>query len=260
MARRDTRGLRVRGQGLALHHAHAAPGRCAHGACELPGVGRPGAGAEAGPLPVATAAAHAFRRAAHGPFPVAAAARRQGRGGAGARARRAGERPLGADRAARAASAASTPCRRGASPELCRPGFHRTAAPPRRGAGGRRHGRAVAAHRRPHGRLRLHPPAWRQGALRQRLRRCRARPLGRAHPGLARRAPGGRCGAGVTSGRAARAARCYFDNDTKVHAPYDAARLARRLGLRTGLGDDGRFAGIDETDGIELPAASYKSA
>lgn len=35
---------------------------------------------------------------------------------------------------------------------------------------------------------------------------------------------------------------CYFDNDIKVHAPYDAARLAQRLGLATGLGDDGEFA------------------
>jgi len=34
---------------------------------------------------------------------------------------------------------------------------------------------------------------------------------------------------------------CYFDNDVKVHAPYDAARLAARLGLATGLGPDGEF-------------------
>lgn len=34
---------------------------------------------------------------------------------------------------------------------------------------------------------------------------------------------------------------CYFDNDVKVHAPYDAAGLAARLGLPTGLGADGRF-------------------
>jgi len=35
---------------------------------------------------------------------------------------------------------------------------------------------------------------------------------------------------------------CYFDNDTKVHAPYDAGRLAKRLGVATGMGEDGRFA------------------
>ncbi len=34
---------------------------------------------------------------------------------------------------------------------------------------------------------------------------------------------------------------CYFDNDVKVHAPYDAARLARRLGVATGLDDEERF-------------------
>jgi len=35
--------------------------------------------------------------------------------------------------------------------------------------------------------------------------------------------------------RARRDVYCYFDNDVKVHAPYDAARLAARLGLSTGL-------------------------
>jgi uncharacterized protein YecE (DUF72 family) len=35
---------------------------------------------------------------------------------------------------------------------------------------------------------------------------------------------------------------CYFDNDTKVNAPYDAGRLAKRLGVATGMGEDGRFA------------------
>lgn len=35
---------------------------------------------------------------------------------------------------------------------------------------------------------------------------------------------------------------CYFDNDVKVHAPHDAARLARRLGLADGSGDDAPFA------------------
>jgi uncharacterized protein YecE (DUF72 family) len=28
---------------------------------------------------------------------------------------------------------------------------------------------------------------------------------------------------------------CYFDNDVKVHAPYDAAHLAARLGIKTGI-------------------------
>jgi len=45
---------------------------------------------------------------------------------------------------------------------------------------------------------------------------------------------------------AARASRrdvfCYFDNDVKVHAPYDAARLAQRLGVPTGMAADQRAA------------------
>jgi len=34
---------------------------------------------------------------------------------------------------------------------------------------------------------------------------------------------------------------CYFDNDVKVHAPYDAAHLAARLGIATGLDAGDRF-------------------
>jgi uncharacterized protein YecE (DUF72 family) len=34
---------------------------------------------------------------------------------------------------------------------------------------------------------------------------------------------------------------CYFDNDVKVHAPYDAAHLAARLGVPTGMGAHGNF-------------------
>jgi uncharacterized protein YecE (DUF72 family) len=50
----------------------------------------------------------------------------------------------------------------------------------------------------------------------------------------------------LASGRAVRAATgrdvyCYFDNDVKVHAPYDAASLAARLGLRTGLAGGAGF-------------------
>lgn len=41
--------------------------------------------------------------------------------------------------------------------------------------------------------------------------------------------------------RARRDVFCYFDNDVKVHAPYDAARLAARLGVPTGISADGRF-------------------
>jgi uncharacterized protein YecE (DUF72 family) len=45
--------------------------------------------------------------------------------------------------------------------------------------------------------------------------------------------------------RARRDVFCYFDNDVKVHAPYDAARLATRLGQPSGL---------DEAEGF-VPAA-----
>ena len=41
--------------------------------------------------------------------------------------------------------------------------------------------------------------------------------------------------------RARRDVYCYFDNDVKVHAPYDAANLAARLGVATGLDAEQRF-------------------
>jgi len=37
--------------------------------------------------------------------------------------------------------------------------------------------------------------------------------------------------------RARRDVYCYFDNDVKVHAPYDAATLTRKLGLESPLGE-----------------------
>ncbi len=40
--------------------------------------------------------------------------------------------------------------------------------------------------------------------------------------------------------RARRDIYCYFDNDIKVHAPYDAATLMRKLGLHSPLGDQGQ--------------------
>lgn len=39
--------------------------------------------------------------------------------------------------------------------------------------------------------------------------------------------------------RAGRDVYCYFDNDVKVHAPYDAAMLMRKLGLSSPLGERG---------------------
>jgi len=40
--------------------------------------------------------------------------------------------------------------------------------------------------------------------------------------------------------RAGRDIYCYFDNDVKVHAPYDAATLMRKLGIVSPLGDKGQ--------------------
>jgi uncharacterized protein YecE (DUF72 family) len=39
--------------------------------------------------------------------------------------------------------------------------------------------------------------------------------------------------------RARRDIYCYFDNDVKVHAPYDAASLSRKLGLQSPIGPRG---------------------
>jgi uncharacterized protein YecE (DUF72 family) len=39
--------------------------------------------------------------------------------------------------------------------------------------------------------------------------------------------------------RAARDVYCYFDNDVKVHAPYDAATLMRKLGITSPLAGKG---------------------
>jgi uncharacterized protein YecE (DUF72 family) len=54
--------------------------------------------------------------------------------------------------------------------------------------------------------------------------------------------------------RATRDVFCYFDNDAKVHAPYDAAQLARRLQVPAGLGPDGEFAMPPDL----LPASTNK--
>ena len=42
-------------------------------------------------------------------------------------------------------------------------------------------------------------------------------------------------GSGAAPRRACRDVYCYFDNDVKVRAPYDARRLIARLGLEAGL-------------------------
>ncbi len=60
--------------------------------------------------------------------------------------------------------------------------------------------------------------------------------------------------------RACRDVYCYFDNDVKVHAPYDAAHLAARLGVAVGLDSNGRSM---PPKGMALPRArspSFSSA
>ncbi|NUZ04844.1 DUF72 domain-containing protein [Piscinibacter koreensis] len=47
---------------------------------------------------------------------------------------------------------------------------------------------------------------------------------------------------------------CYFDNDVKVHAPYDAGRLAARLGVPTGMNAIGHFV---PPPGLVGPRASW---
>jgi uncharacterized protein YecE (DUF72 family) len=60
--------------------------------------------------------------------------------------------------------------------------------------------------------------------------------------------------------RASRDVYCYFDNDIKVHAPYDAARLAQRLGVANGLGADRRFVTPPELMPKARGAAKKKAA
>src|SRR3546814_4502407 len=64
LARRDPARLRVRGQGIALHHPYAPPEGHRDGAGELHGVGRVAVGREAGAGPLAVPTQYAFRRRA----------------------------------------------------------------------------------------------------------------------------------------------------------------------------------------------------
>ena len=57
--------------------------------------------------------------------------------------------------------------------------------------------------------------------------------------------------------RARRDVYCYFDNDVKVHAPYDAAHLAARLGLATGLDAQDRFVPPADLAGPRLRSPPF---
>jgi uncharacterized protein YecE (DUF72 family) len=50
-----------------------------------------------------------------------------------------------------------------------------------------------------------------------------------------------RASPGDAAARQKRDVYVYFDNDVKVHAPYDAAHLAQRLGVSTGIDEHGQF-------------------
>ena len=58
--------------------------------------------------------------------------------------------------------------------------------------------------------------------------------------------------------RAKREVFCYFDNDVKVHAPYDAARLAARLGVPTGMQADGSFTPPPDLPGPRHRAPTFR--
>jgi uncharacterized protein YecE (DUF72 family) len=74
-----------------------------------------------------------------------------------------------------------------------------------------------------HGAKRVYESAYRGAALARWERRIRAWARGREPRDARRIAP-------PAASRSARDVYCYFDNDAKVHAPFDARRLVARLG------------------------------
>jgi uncharacterized protein YecE (DUF72 family) len=84
------------------------------------------------------------------------------------------------------------------------------------------------AYLRLHGDTELYASGYTDEALRGWARRIRAWSRG-AEPRGARRIAGA-----PAAPRTQRDVYCYFDNDAKVHAPFDAQRLARRLGVAAG--------------------------
>jgi len=60
--------------------------------------------------------------------------------------------------------------------------------------------------------------------------------------------------------RARRDVYCYFDNDVKVHAPYDAAHLAARLGVSTGLDTNERFVPPPGLEPPRLRSPAFRAA
>jgi len=65
---------------------------------------------------------------------------------------------------------------------------------------------------------------------------------------------------GTTGRRIRRDIYCYFDNDVKVHAPYDAAHLAARLQVPTGLSADEHFEPPPDLPGPRQRALGFGTA
>jgi uncharacterized protein YecE (DUF72 family) len=132
--------------------------------------------------------------------------------------------------------AAASPRGRGAPRELRRSGLRGAPSKAQGGARRRRHRRQVAVSRRRDRRLRVRAPARRGGALRERIHRGSARSLGGANRRVEpreRARDARRISDRPPPRRARRDVYCYFDNDIKVKAPFDAKRLIEKLGLGT---------------------------
>jgi uncharacterized protein YecE (DUF72 family) len=125
-------------------------------------------------------------------------------------------------------------CRRDPASELRRCALRRSPAAIADRARRGRYGWQMALLRGRHRRFPVSAAARGRGALQQRLYGGVARPLGRPNPRLEQ---GGepedahRISAKPPPRRGSRDVYCYFDNDIKVHAPFDARRLAQKLGL-----------------------------
>ncbi|HYP85547.1 DUF72 domain-containing protein [Variovorax sp.] len=81
-----------------------------------------------------------------------------------------------------------------------------------------------------HGDKKLYASGYGEAALDRWAARIRAWRLGRQVRDAHLASPDAKVG------RGRRQVFCYFDNDMKVYAPFDAASLADRLGVRTGMG------------------------
>ena len=214
----DARRLPFRGQGRPVRHPPQAAARRPGPARELPRLGGARAGREARAAAVAAAAAPALR-----PRPARAVPR-----AAAPHDRCGGARWPSSTTSA--STAARTPQRtptgrcgtrwRSATPASATPAFvellreHDVALVVADSAG------TWPVLRGADGRLRLRPAARRDGALHERLHPRGVGRLGREGAGVARRR------SPPSTGRAARDVFVYFDNDAKVHAPFDAIALA----------------------------------